>query len=65
MVELFRFVNKDETTDFEVLLESFSRSYCGSWAIFVEGIEFQPVDDVVNKEINDEKHVQGVYKPES
>nr|GEX90970.1 ribonuclease H-like domain-containing protein [Tanacetum cinerariifolium] len=42
MVELFRFVNKDQTTVFEVLLE-FLRSYCGSWGIFVEGIEFQPV----------------------
>ncbi|GJT03442.1 phloem protein 2-like protein [Tanacetum coccineum] len=64
MVELFRFVNKDQNTDFEVLLESFSRYYCGSWAIFVEGIEFQPVtvDAVVNKEIKDEKDVQGVYK---
>ena len=43
MVELFRFVNKDQTTDVEVLLESFSRYYCGSLAIFVEGIEFRPV----------------------
>ncbi|PWA44441.1 Phloem protein 2-like protein [Artemisia annua] len=67
MVELFRFVNKDQTTDFEVLLESFSRYYCGSLAIFVEGIEFRPVtvDAVVNKEIKDEKDVQGVYKSES
>ncbi|GJR56283.1 phloem protein 2-like protein [Tanacetum coccineum] len=57
MVELFRFVNKDQTTHFEVLLESFSRYYCSRRAIFVEGIEFRPVtvDAVVNKEIKDEK----------
>ncbi|PWA63783.1 protein kinase-like domain-containing protein [Artemisia annua] len=38
-----------------------------SWAIFVEGIEFRPVtvDVVLNKEIKDEKDVQGVYKSES
>ncbi|GKC01907.1 phloem protein 2-like protein [Tanacetum coccineum] len=64
MVELFRFVNKDQTTDLEILLESFSRYYCGSCVIFVEGIEFRPVtvDAVVNKEIKNEKDVQGVYQ---
>ncbi|KAJ0735463.1 putative phloem protein [Helianthus annuus] len=46
MIELYRFLNNKDDGDFEVLLESFSRCYCGSGAIYVEGIEFRAVDNV-------------------
>nr|XP_043628024.1 F-box protein At2g02240-like [Erigeron canadensis] len=45
MIELFRFLNDSESTDFEVQLESFSRCYCGSRAVYIQGIEFQEVND--------------------
>ena len=45
-IELCRFMNNKEDTSFEVLLESFSQTYCGSGAIYVEGIEFQSIDNV-------------------
>lgn len=45
MIELFRFFNYKQDTEFEVLLESFSRYYCGSGAIYVEGIEFRAIDN--------------------
>ncbi|KAK1435952.1 hypothetical protein QVD17_01725 [Tagetes erecta] len=41
MVELFRFCNDNETTEFDILLESFSIYHCGNWGIFVEGLEFR------------------------
>ncbi|KAJ9556468.1 hypothetical protein OSB04_011082 [Centaurea solstitialis] len=66
-VELFRFWNNNETTEFDVLLESISRYYCGNWGIFVEGIEFQAirnVDRIKNKELNDEKNLQTFLRPE-
>ncbi|XP_071719508.1 uncharacterized protein [Rutidosis leptorrhynchoides] len=46
MIELFRFFNLEKVTDFKVLLESFSRYYCGNGVIYVEGIEFRSIDDV-------------------
>ncbi|KAJ0735784.1 putative phloem protein [Helianthus annuus] len=45
MIELFQFLNHKKDTDFEVLLESFSRCYCGSDSIYVEGILFQAIDN--------------------
>ncbi|KAL8263417.1 hypothetical protein R6Q59_024766 [Mikania micrantha] len=45
MIELFQSLNNKEDTDFEVLLESFSRCYCGSSSIYIEGIEFQAIDN--------------------
>ncbi|KAJ9555910.1 LOW QUALITY PROTEIN: hypothetical protein OSB04_010524 [Centaurea solstitialis] len=45
MIELFRFYNHKENIDFEVLLESFSQSYCGNRAIYVEGVEFRAIDN--------------------
>ncbi|XP_076950118.1 uncharacterized protein LOC143622997 [Bidens hawaiensis] len=46
MIELFQFLNHKKDTDFEVLLESFSRCYCGSDSIYIEGIQFQGFDNM-------------------
>ncbi|KAI3792906.1 hypothetical protein L2E82_06799 [Cichorium intybus] len=64
-IELFRFWNNNETMEFDFLLESFSRYYCGSLGIFVEGIEFQAINNVDckdNEVINDERNI-GPLKP--
>lgn len=45
-VEMCRFLNHKEDTNFEVLLESFSSYYCGKGVIHVEGIEFRVIDNV-------------------
>ncbi|KAJ9565042.1 hypothetical protein OSB04_001008 [Centaurea solstitialis] len=45
-IELCRYTSHVEDTNFEVLLESFSRCYCGRRAVYIEGIEFQAIDDV-------------------
>ncbi|GKA88565.1 kinase-like domain, phloem protein 2-like protein, partial [Tanacetum coccineum] len=45
MIELCRFLNQKEITVFEVSLESFSRYYCGSGAIYVQGIEFHAIEN--------------------
>nr|XP_043624501.1 uncharacterized protein LOC122596057 isoform X2 [Erigeron canadensis] len=44
MIELGQILNYEEDTVFEVLLESFSRSYCGS-SVYIEGIEFRTIDN--------------------
>ncbi|GJW14511.1 hypothetical protein Tco_0018644 [Tanacetum coccineum] len=36
--------NHDQVIDFEVLLKSFSGRSCGSGPIYVDGIEFRPID---------------------
>ncbi|KAM0065677.1 putative protein kinase RLK-Pelle-LRR-I-1 family [Helianthus debilis subsp. tardiflorus] len=45
MIELFQFLNHKKDTAFEVLLESFSRCYCGNDSIYIEGIQFQAMDN--------------------
>ncbi|KAK9063029.1 hypothetical protein SSX86_016899 [Deinandra increscens subsp. villosa] len=50
MIELFQSLNHKEDDDFEVLLESFSRCYCGSSSIYIEGIEFQAIEKVIKDE---------------
>ncbi|MFS7909301.1 putative protein kinase RLK-Pelle-CrRLK1L-1 family [Helianthus anomalus] len=45
MIELFRSLDHKEDTDFEVQLESMSRGYCGNSSIYIEGIEFQAVEN--------------------
>ncbi|KAJ0511659.1 putative protein kinase RLK-Pelle-CrRLK1L-1 family [Helianthus annuus] len=45
MIELFQFLNHKKDIDFEVLLESFSRCYCGSDSIYIEGIQFQAINN--------------------
>lgn len=47
MIELYRFLNHENDSGFEVLLESFSRYYCGSGPIYIEGIEFRAIDNVL------------------
>lgn len=49
-IELYRFLNHKEGLEFEVLLERFSRCYCGSDAVYVEGIEFQAIDKLKHEE---------------
>ncbi|CAH1442274.1 unnamed protein product [Lactuca virosa] len=50
-IELCRFSNCKEDTKFEFLLESFSRCYCGSRDVYVEGIQFQAINNVKHEEI--------------
>ncbi|KAL7601910.1 hypothetical protein Lser_V15G21989 [Lactuca serriola] len=64
-VELFRFQSDHRSTDFEFLLESFSKYYCGIGGIFVEGIEFNAipmVDLEKNKKLKDGTNMGGVLK---
>lgn len=49
MIELCRFRNHNQITDFDVLLKSFCGHSCGSGPIFIEGIEFRPIDNVSTK----------------
>ncbi|GJW70050.1 kinase-like domain, phloem protein 2-like protein [Tanacetum coccineum] len=58
MIELHRFSNQNEDVAFEFLLESFSSYYCGDAAVYVEGIEFRPIDKVKHEEIGKLKEVQ-------
>ncbi|CAH1442275.1 unnamed protein product [Lactuca virosa] len=62
MIELCRFSNDKEDIDFEFLLESFSQCYCGSRAIYVEGIQFLAIDNVKDVEIDELKNVPKVLK---
>ncbi|KAJ0735501.1 putative protein kinase RLK-Pelle-LRR-I-1 family [Helianthus annuus] len=46
MIELYRFLNQKEDAVFNFLLESLSPYYCRDYdAIYVEGIEFRPIDN--------------------
>ncbi|KAI7734087.1 hypothetical protein M8C21_007031, partial [Ambrosia artemisiifolia] len=49
MIELCRFIPHKKDVNFEALLESLSQYYCGSGAIYVEGIHFQVIDDATLK----------------
>ncbi|GJW33817.1 kinase-like domain, phloem protein 2-like protein [Tanacetum coccineum] len=46
MIELYRFLNKNEDVVFEFLLECFSSFHCGDGGICVEGIEFRAIEKV-------------------
>ncbi|PWA74585.1 Phloem protein 2-like protein [Artemisia annua] len=46
IVELCRFRSDNQIIDFKVQLESFCRHPCGNGPIFVDGIEFRPIDNV-------------------
>ncbi|KAL7619050.1 hypothetical protein Lser_V15G01742 [Lactuca serriola] len=65
MIELCRFLNDKENIDFKFVLESFSRYHCRDNTIYVEGIEFLPIENVKNEEINEIKEVQQVLKSDS
>ncbi|KAI7755610.1 hypothetical protein M8C21_016683, partial [Ambrosia artemisiifolia] len=45
MIELYRFSNHKEDVTFSFLLDSFSRYYCRSGAIYIEGIEFLAIEN--------------------
>ncbi|XP_071686616.1 uncharacterized protein [Rutidosis leptorrhynchoides] len=45
MIELCKFEDHSQIIDFEVQLKRFHGHSCGSGPIFIEGIEFQPIDD--------------------
>ncbi|MFS8026609.1 putative phloem protein [Helianthus anomalus] len=64
MVELYRFLNKDGG-DFEVLLESFSRCYCGTGPIYIEGIEFRAINNVTHEETEKSKDAQQMTRSNS
>ncbi|KAF5783835.1 putative protein kinase RLK-Pelle-LRR-I-1 family [Helianthus annuus] len=67
MIELCRFIPHKKDVYFEVLLGSLSRYYCGSGAIYVEGIHFRAIDDSTFKpEVYENlKGVQRVLKSNS
>ena len=46
MIELCRFRSDNQIIDFKVQLESLWGHPCGSGPIFVDGIEFRPIDNV-------------------
>ena len=46
MIELCRFRSHSQIIDFEVQLKSFCGHPCGSGPIFLDGIEFRPIDNV-------------------
>ncbi|GKB84782.1 phloem protein 2-like protein [Tanacetum coccineum] len=50
MIELCRFRSHNQIVDFEVQLQSFCGHPCGSGPIFVDGIEFRPIDNVHHEE---------------
>ncbi|PWA65582.1 protein kinase-like domain, Phloem protein 2-like protein [Artemisia annua] len=62
MIGLYQFLNKKEDTEFEVLLESFSQSYCGNRTIYVEGIEFQAIEKVKQEEIEQLEEIQQILQ---
>ncbi|KAF5783848.1 putative phloem protein [Helianthus annuus] len=49
MIELCRFIPHKKDVVFEVLLERLSRYYCGSGAIYLEGIHFRVISDAILK----------------
>nr|GEW58114.1 ribonuclease H-like domain, reverse transcriptase, RNA-dependent DNA polymerase [Tanacetum cinerariifolium] len=46
IIELCRFRSHNQIIDFEVQLKSFCRHPCGNGPIFLDGIEFRPIDNV-------------------
>ncbi|KAI3829119.1 hypothetical protein L1987_03234 [Smallanthus sonchifolius] len=58
MIELCRFLHPKEDIDLEVLLESFSRYYCRSGAIYIQGIEFQAISNVAHDDIKNQNEVE-------
>ncbi|GKC04450.1 kinase-like domain, phloem protein 2-like protein, partial [Tanacetum coccineum] len=62
MIELSRFLNHKKDTKFQVLLESFSQYYCERNGIYIEGIEFRPIQDVNNEESVKIEEVQQILE---
>ncbi|KAK9068524.1 hypothetical protein SSX86_012638 [Deinandra increscens subsp. villosa] len=49
MIELCRFIPNKNDVQFEVLLESLSKYYCGNNTIYVDGIHFRAINDATLK----------------
>ncbi|GKB01511.1 serine/threonine-protein kinase, active site protein [Tanacetum coccineum] len=62
MVELCRFRNQKKDTNFEALLESFSRYFCKRNGIYIEGIEFRAIHDVNNEDSVKIEEVQQILE---
>ncbi|GJS60803.1 kinase-like domain, phloem protein 2-like protein [Tanacetum coccineum] len=62
MIELNRFLNQNEDVVFEFLFESFSSYYSGDVAVYVEGIEFQAIENVEHEGNRKLIEVQEVLK---
>ncbi|GJY21903.1 kinase-like domain, phloem protein 2-like protein [Tanacetum coccineum] len=62
MIELYRFLNRNEDVVFEFQPECFSSYHCGDGSIYVEGIEFRAIEDVKHDEIGKLKEVPRVLK---
>ncbi|KAK9058426.1 hypothetical protein SSX86_023268 [Deinandra increscens subsp. villosa] len=60
MIELYRFSNQQEEVVLEFLLESLS--HCRDDEIYVEGIEFRVIHNVVHDEAEKSKEIQKVTK---
>ncbi|KAJ9546704.1 hypothetical protein OSB04_019247 [Centaurea solstitialis] len=58
-IELFRFWSNKGIFDLDIVLEGFSRYYCGSGAIVVEGIEFQRIHSVSRIKRTDGTNIRG------
>ena len=46
MIELYQLFCQKKDTNFDVLIENFSRYHCGNGFIYLEDIEFRVIDDV-------------------
>ncbi|KAK9069584.1 hypothetical protein SSX86_011488 [Deinandra increscens subsp. villosa] len=60
MIELYRFVNHKDDVVLKFLLDSFSRYYCRSGAIYFEGVEFRAIKNVAREDI---KNLGAVQRP--
>ncbi|GKB74789.1 kinase-like domain, phloem protein 2-like protein [Tanacetum coccineum] len=62
MIKLNRFLNQNEDVVIEFLFESFSSYYSGDVAVYVEGIEFQAIENVEHEGNRKLIEVQEVLK---
>ncbi|XP_076940171.1 uncharacterized protein LOC143609252 [Bidens hawaiensis] len=63
MIELCRLLPDKKDVDFEVLLESMSRNYCGFGAIYIEGIHFQAINNAtMNVRPEENEKLKGVER---
>ncbi|XP_076945197.1 uncharacterized protein LOC143616169 [Bidens hawaiensis] len=66
MIEFYRFSNHMDDGAFETLLLSLSPYYCREHdAIYVEGIEFRPIDNVEHQETEKPKEIKQILKSNS
>ncbi|PWA70825.1 serine/threonine-protein kinase, active site protein [Artemisia annua] len=56
-IELHRFSNLKEEANFDAFLKGFSEYLFKNAAIYVEGVEFQPISKMTHEEIKELKKV--------